>query len=186
MLFKANETWPQTTEDRGYDLTHPASSVSFSYFKVYPSPVHSRKMPKFPYLSFQGWTEKAERIQCPAPLPENPAIPLLTKMLVPAPYQAPEKKAKKKTKETRSGLRRKGTSDVMSEDAETHSSPATEDGEEEESNSPPEGGRKKRAASTNLEAEASKKGKVSLADNSAWDIDSSPERRPQDKPLAGS
>ena len=105
-------------------------------------------------------------------------------MLVPAPYQAPEKKAK----ETRSGLCRKGTSDVTSEDAETHSSPDTEDDkeEEEESNSPPEGGRKKRTASTNLEAEASKRGKSSLVDNSMWDVDSSPERRPRDKPLAES
>ena len=89
VFFKANETWPMTTEDRGYNQTHPASPVSFSYFKVHPSPVHSRKMSKLPYLSFQGCMTKAERIQCPAPLPENPAIPLLTKMLVPAPYQAP-------------------------------------------------------------------------------------------------
>ena len=106
-------------------------------------------------------------------------------MLVPAPYQAPEKKAKKKAKGTRGGLRRKGASDMMSEATRTHSS-AAEDEEEEESNSPPEGGRKKREASTNLEAEASKRGKGSLADNSAWDVDSSPERRPRDKPLAKS
>jgi hypothetical protein len=138
------------------------------------------------YLYFQAWTKKAERIKCPAPLPEEPAIPFLTNMLVPAPYQAPEKKAKKKARETRSGLRRKGTLDVMSEDAESHSSAAEDDKEEEERDSPPEGGRKKRAASANLEAEASKKGKVSLADTSAWDVDSSPERRPRDKPLAGS
>ena len=126
-----------------------------------------------------------EWIQCPAPLPENPAIPLLTKMLVPAPYQAP-KEAKKKAKETRSGLLRKGTSDVTSKDAETHSSPAEDEEEEEESNSPPEGGRKKRAASTDLEAEASKKGKASAADNPTWEIDSSSEWRPRDKPLAKS
>ena len=50
----------------------------------------------------------------------------------------------------------------------------------------PRGGGKKRAASTHLEAEASKKGKVSLVDNSVWDIDSSLERRPRDKPLAES
>ena len=43
----------------------------------------------------------------------------------------PEKKAKKKAKETRSGLCRKGTSDTTSEDAEAHSS-ATKDDEEEE------------------------------------------------------
>lgn len=123
-----------------------------------------------------------ERIQCPAPLRENPAIPLLTKMLVPAPYQAPEKKAK----ESRSGLRRKGTSDIMSEDAETRSSATEDEEEEEESNSPPEGGRKKRAASTHPEAEASKKGRSSFADNSALHTDSSSEWRPRDKPLAES
>ena len=30
VLFKANETWPASTKDRGHDLAHPASSVSFS------------------------------------------------------------------------------------------------------------------------------------------------------------
>ena len=53
-------------------------------------------MSKLPNLFFQGSTKKAEWIQCPALLPEEPAIPLLTEILVPAPYQAPEKKAKKK------------------------------------------------------------------------------------------
>ena len=74
-------------------------------------------MSKLPYLFFQGWTKKVEQIECQAPLPKNPAIPLLTKMLVPAPYQASEKKAKKKGQAARSGLRRKGTSDAMSGDA---------------------------------------------------------------------
>ena len=58
-------------------------------------------------------------------------------MLVLVPYQAPEKKAKKKAKGTRGGLRRKGTSDVMSEDAETHSSTAEDNKEEEEEESHP-------------------------------------------------
>ena len=114
---------------------------------------------------FQDWMERAKRIQCPAPLPEEPVIPRLAKMLVPAPYKAPEKKAKKKAKGAKSGLRRKGTSDVTSEDAKTHSSPTENDEEEEESNSPPEGGGKKRVASMHLEAEASKKGKLSLSDD---------------------
>ena len=104
------------------------------------------------------------------------------KMQVTAPYKPPEKKAKG----VRSGPRRKGASDVSSEE-KTHSS-AAEGGDEEEgeSNSPPDGGRKKRAASTNLEAEAPKRGKGPLADNSAWDVDSSPERHPRSKPLATS
>ena len=64
----------------------------------------------------QGWTKKAERIKCPAPLPENPAGPLLARMLVLALYQAPENKAKKKGKEAKGGLRHKGTSVVVSEE----------------------------------------------------------------------
>ena len=62
VLFKANKSWPKTTEDRGHDLAHPASPVSLSCFKVYPSLAYSRKMSKLPYLFFQGWTKKAERI----------------------------------------------------------------------------------------------------------------------------
>jgi len=105
-------------------------------------------------------------------------------MLVPAPYQPPEKKAKG----AKSGPRRKGASDVTSEDEETHSSAAGDDEneEEEENKPPPDEGKKKRAASTNLEAETSNKGKGSLTDNSAWDVDSSPERRSRTKPRAAS
>ena len=53
-------------------------------------------------------------------------------MLVSAPYEVPEKKAKKKAKETIGGLRRKGTWGAMSEDAEAHSSAAEDDEDEEE------------------------------------------------------
>ena len=73
----------------------------------------------------------------------------------------------------------------MSSEDKTHSSAAEDDDEEEEeSTSPLDGGRKKRATSTNLDAEAPKRGKGPLADNSAWDVDSSLERRPRNKPLA--
>ena len=102
-------------------------------------------------------------------------------MLVPAPYQAPEKKAEKKGQEAKSGLRRKGASDVVSEDTQTHSSPDKDEGEEEESNSPLKGRKKKRGVSTNLEAEASKKGRISLTDDSESDAD---EWCPRSKPLA--
>nr|XP_020163030.1 podocalyxin-like protein 2 [Aegilops tauschii subsp. strangulata] len=106
-------------------------------------------------------------------------------MLFLAPYDVPEKKAKKAAKGTRSGLRRKGASVVMSKD-ETHSSPDDEEEEEEEEDSRPKAGRKKRAASKRLEAKAPKRGKGSPADNSAWDVDSSPERPSRAKPRAKS
>ena len=74
----------------------------------------------------------AERIDCPAPLPEDPATALLTEMLVPAPYKVPEKKAMG----TRKGLRRKFTPDASSEDDEAHSS---HEGEEEKKRAAPFG-----------------------------------------------
>ena len=87
-----------------------------------------------------------------------------------------------------SGSSCKGTLDVTSEDEVTLSSTAkdNDEEEEEEENPPPDEGKKKRATSTDLEAETSKKGKGSLADNSAWDVDSSPERRSRTKPRAAS
>ena len=130
--------------------------------------------------------EKAKRIQCLAPLPEEPVIPCLAKMLVPAPYKAPEKKATGKAKGVQSGPRRKGTSDTTSEDKTRSSAAEDNDDEEEESDSPLMGGGKKRAASTILEAEAPNKGKGPLAGSSAWDVDSTPKRRPRTKPRATS
>ena len=79
---------------------------------------------------------KAERIDCPAPLPEDPATALLKEMLVLAPYEVPEKKAKKRSTVTRKSLRRKVVSDSSSEDTEAHSSNDNEE-EEEENPLPP-------------------------------------------------
>ena len=107
-------------------------------------------------------------------------------MLEPAPYKAPEKKATGKAKGVRSGPRRKGASDVTSEDKTRSSAAEDDEDEEEESESPPDGGRKKRVASIILEVEAPKKGKGPLVGSSAWDVDSSLERRPRTKPRAAS
>ena len=86
----------------------------------------------------------AERIDCPTPLPEDPATALLTEMLVPAPYEVPEKKAKKKATGTRKSLRRKVVPDSSSEDTEAHSSNDNEEEEEENPLPQTEGGRKGR------------------------------------------
>ena len=107
-------------------------------------------------------------------------------MLLPAPSEVPEKTAKKAAKGAKKGLRRKGAPDVTSEDETSSSSADDDDEEEEEDDSPPEVGRKKRAAPTSPEAKASKRVKGSLADNSAWDVDNSPERPRRTKPRAAS
>ena len=102
-------------------------------------------------------------------------------MLVPAPYEAPEKKAAG----TRKGLRRKVLSDSSSENTEAHSSHENKE-EEEESSPPPTGGDKKRKAAPSGEAEGSKKGRTLLLDCSTAAAFSDEEWLPREKPLAKS
>ena len=71
-----------------------------------------------------------ERLDCPAPLPEDPADALLTEMLAPAPYEVPAKKTKKKATGTRKGLRHKVVSDSSSDDSDAHSSHEIKEEEE--------------------------------------------------------
>ena len=126
-----------------------------------------------------------ERIHCPAPLPEEPAGPLLTKMLVPAPYEAPKKEASKKVKKTWSGLRRCKASDAKSEDSSD--APSSEDEEEEsEEDEPHSEGGKKRAASPSLEAESPKRGRGSRPEASTTVTDNSPDWDPRAQPLENS
>ena len=127
---------------------------------------------------------KEERIHYPAPLLEEPAVPLLTKMLVPAPYKAPKKKAEKEAKKTRGGLRRRGTSDTISEGSNARS--ASGEHEEEEEDESPAGGRKKRTASIHLEAESPKRGKALLPEESTAAADSGPAWDPRAQPLVNS
>ena len=123
----------------------------------------------------------AERIDCPAPLPEDPATALLTEMLVPAPYKAPEKKAAG----TRKGLRRKAVIDSSSEDGEADSSRGG-GGKHEEIPPPLIGEEKKRKAAPQGEAKTPKKGKASLPDHSTTAAYSEEEWLPRGKPLARS
>ena len=102
-------------------------------------------------------------------------------MLVPAPYKAPKKKAEKEAKKTRGGLRRRGTSDTISEDSDARSS-----SEEEEEEQSLVRGRKKRTASTSLEIESPKKGKTPFPEESTTATDSSPEWDPRAQPLVNS
>ena len=93
-------------------------------------------------------------------------------MLVPVPYKAPKKKAKKEAKKTRGGLHRRGTLDKIPEASNTRS--ASEEDEEKEGDESPAEGRKKRAASIHLEAESPKREKTPFLEESIAAADSSP------------
>ena len=109
----------------------------------------------------------------------------MAKLLVPAPYVVPEKKAKKKATGTRKSARRLEVSDSSSDDSKTHSSHEDEE-EEEETSPPPAGEGKKRKAAPTGEAEGSKKGKTLPPDYSTDADDSGEEWAPRAKPLAKS
>ena len=126
--------------------------------------------------------ETSEQIDCLAPLPEDPADALLTKMRTPAPYEAPKKKIKKKAMGTRKSSRRQVVSDSSSDNSEAHTSQENE--EEEESSPPPARGDKKRKAAPTGEAEWSKKGRTLLPDSSTTAVEGEDEWLLWAKPLA--
>ena len=100
------------------------------------------------------------------------------RMLVPAPYQAPTKKDKKKKEE--------GASDTVSGQADARSSHEGDDEEEEEEEEDPPRKGKKRAASEDLEAEASKRDKITLPDDSESDTEALLMHRRRTRPKADS
>ena len=103
--------------------------------------------------------KKAEQIDCPAPMPENPVDARLAGLLVPAPHVVSEKKAKKEATGTRKSSRFQ-----VSDDSEADSSPKDE---EEKEDSLLEEGERKRKASPTREAEGSKRGRTIPQDSSA-------------------
>ena len=105
-------------------------------------------------------------------------------MPVPVPYKVPKKMAEKEAKKTRSGLRRRGTSDTISEGSDACS--ASEEDEEEEEDESPAGGRKKRTTSVHLEAEPPKRGKAHLPEEPTAAADSGPAWDPRAQPLVNS
>ena len=127
--------------------------------------------------------EASEQINCPAPLPEDPADALLTEMRTLAPYEVPEK-TKKKAKGTRKSSQHQVVSDSSSDNSATHSS--HENKEEDEDAPPLVGGDKKRKAAPTGEAEGSKKGRTLLPDSSTTAAEGEDEWLLRAKPLAKS
>ena len=129
---------------------------------------------------------KSGQIDCPALLPEDLANACLVKLLVPAPYVVPEKKAKNKA----TGTRKSSRGLAVSDSPDNHDAPSAsedEEGEEEEDASPPPmGGGKKRKATPTGEAGGSKKGKTLLPDYASDAEDGGEEWPSRVKPLAKS
>ena len=128
--------------------------------------------------------ETSEQINCPAPLPKDPADALLMEMRTPAPYEVSEK-TKKKATGTRKISRCQVVSDSSSDNSRTPSSHENEEEEDEDSPPPAEEDKKRKAAPTG-EAEGSKKGRTLLLDCSTAAADGKDEWLLRAKPLAKS
>ena len=97
-----------------------------------------------------------ERIRCSSALPEDSANPVLTRMLVSAPYQAPAREGKEESEKTRDDLCSGSKSDTESREIDL-SSPEDRG---ERGASIPSPSRRKRAASEGWEETAPKRGKM--------------------------
>ena len=97
-----------------------------------------------------------ELIRCLAPLPEDSATPVLTRMLASAPYHAPAREGKEESEKTRDDLCSGGKSDTESGEIDLS---APED-RGERGASIPSPSRRKRAASEGWEGRSSKKCKM--------------------------
>ena len=102
------------------------------------------------FIRGQEWLSKAERIRCPAPLPEGSPSPTIAKMLDQVLSKMPSGKDKGKNKETELHTLRIRIGGIVT-------SPKEDSREGEAKDSSPRG--KKRAASKDLETEIPKPGK---------------------------
>ena len=117
-----------------------------------------------------------------APLPEDSADPVLTRMLAPAPYQMPVKEDKTKSGRTKCGLHPEGILDVVSGEIEI---PSPGDKGKGEANIPSPHG-KKGAVSEDWEEKAPKRGKMPLLGGTGLEDDVIMHFHGEDKPLAKS
>ena len=103
-----------------------------------------------------------ELIRCLAPLPEDSASPVLTRMLVLAPYQVLVEEENEESGEAKGGFHLGGKPHTVSGEARA---PSFEDKREGEADIPSSYG-KKRAASESWEVRDPKRGKTPLSGGS--------------------
>ena len=121
-----------------------------------------------------------EQIRCPAPLPEDSANPVLTRMLASAPYQAPTREGKEESEKTRDDLCSRSKSDTESGEIDL-SSPEDRG---ERGASIPSPSRRKRAASEGWEGRSPKRGKMPPLSGLGLESDAVEQLRQGDKPSA--
>lgn len=121
-----------------------------------------------------------EWIRCPAPLPEDSATPVLTRMLASVPCQVPVKEGKEESEKAQEDLGPGGESCTESGEIDL-SSPEDRGGK---GSSIPSPNRRKRAASEDWEGRSSKRGKMPPSSGLGLESDAVEQLQQGDKPSA--
>ena len=147
LFFGPQVKCPDTTEDAVLSCNHPDTQVSNPetkhFFYIYHIII-------LKILRGQEWLSKAERIRCPAPLPEGSPSPTIANMLGRVLSKMPSGKDEGKDSEAELHTLRIQTRGIAT-------SPTEDSREGEVKASSPRG--RKRTASEDLEAEMPKQGK---------------------------
>ena len=121
-----------------------------------------------------------ERIRCPAPLPEDSATPVLTRMLASAPCRALVREGKEESEKAQEDLGPGGESDAESGEIDL-SLPKDRGGKRSNIPSP---NRRKRATSEDWEGRSSKRGKMPPSSGLVLESDAVEQLHQGDKPSA--
>ena len=147
LFFGPQVKCPDTTEDAGLSYNRPDTQVSNLETEHFIYIYHNIILKT---IRGQDWLSKAERIWCPAPLPEGSPSPAIARMLRCALSQVPSGKDKGKNREAELHTLHIQTGGIAT-------SPKEDSRGGESKASSPRG--KKRAASEDLEMEVPKQGK---------------------------
>ena len=96
LFFEPQVRCPNTTEDAGLSCHHPDTQVSNLETEHFVYIYHNIILKT---IRGQDWLSKAERIRCPAPLPEGSPSPAIAKMLSHVLSQVPSGKDEGKNRE---------------------------------------------------------------------------------------
>ena len=131
MLFKSGKSWPDSAEDRGYQLSRPVSSVSHCMLAIHIFYSHIlRNMLNVLSIILLGLDEKGGTDPLSGPTARRTGRPTSDEDAGPGALQGAEEEGREGGQKDPGGLHRRGTSDTISEGSNVRST--SEEDEEEE------------------------------------------------------
>ena len=119
VLFKSGKSCPDSAEDRGYQLSCPASSVSHCMLTIYMFYLHNlREMLNVFCTTLLGLGKEGGADLLSGPSAGRTGRPASDEDAGPGALQGAEEEGREGGQKDPGGLRRRGTSDTISEDSD--------------------------------------------------------------------